>query len=90
MVFGGNGLIVILPILLAFFTLAWCVLGSRDKVKVIVCSVNIILVGLVFFQIFFKIFPITGEPLVISLLVLSFSMLISPIGIIIHGKLKNT
>src|SRR5690606_14882851 len=90
MVFGGNGAIVILPILLAVFTLVWCTLGSKEKVKLFVCSANLLLFILLFLQVFFKPLPIAGEPLALSLVLLSFSMLISPIGVLIYGRYKNT
>ena len=90
MVFSGNGLVILAPIFLAICTLAWLFFGSNEKLKIYLCVLNLLLVALVFLQVFFKVIPVTGTPLVFSLLAVSLSMVISPIGIVIYGKFKNT
>ena len=90
MVIGGNGAVILFPILLTIFTLLWCVTGGRDKVKILLCSFNLLLVALIFLQIFFKVIPVNGEPIVVSLIAVSISMIISPLGVFIYGKYKNT
>lgn len=89
MVFGGNGLIILLPTLMSIATLAWWVLGDKKKLKNTLCSLNLLVAAILLLQFLFKIFFYTGEPLVFTLLGLSFSMLISPVIVFVHGKLQN-
>ena len=90
MVIGGNGLIILLPILLSLATLAWWILGERSKLKNNLCFLNLLIAAVLLLQFTFKTFIFTGEPLVFTLLGLSFSMLISPVIVFVHCKLQNT